>query len=269
MRVLTWNIWGIPTEGHRSRHLAQLEAIREADPDVVFLQEVWTREARRRLTSLRGYLALTHLTAPRARPRGGLLTLVRERIVQSPPRVSFHPYGRPLLPRPATFSGLVNTVAEFVAQKGIQHVEATLSGRRCHLLNTHLECPDAEVPSSQLDDVDNRRTRRQASQLAQFVSALKSPSVLVGGDLNLPVRSAGLQALLNQLATANGGAPITDLSAGVGPVELPLYDARIDFVLGNLLAPVERRAYLDPGTDIPGRLSDHPGVLVEGPLRQP
>ncbi len=269
MRVVTWNIWGIPTEGHRTRHSHLVQALRDADPDVAFLQEVWTRNALGRLESLPGYQAFRHLTCVRFTPRGGLVTLVRRALIQSKPQVRFHPYGRPWTPRPWTLPGVVNYIGEVVGNKGIQQVELTLAGRMCQLLNTHLVCPDTEVDSSQLDDVDNKRLLSQAAQIGAFIGTLREPAILLGGDFNVPVDTPGYHELLRLLNQSANGHPVRNLSQGVGPVDLPQYNAPIDFVFGNLLAEVLKRRYIDPGDRIPGRMSDHPGVLVEGSLEAP
>jgi endonuclease/exonuclease/phosphatase family metal-dependent hydrolase len=266
MRVLTWNIWGIPTEGHRSRHAALVRALVAVDPDVAFLQEVWTHNALGRLESLEDYHCLRHLTALRRTPRGGLVTLVRRSLVNGSPKLAFHPYGRPLTPRPWSLSGVINYIGEVVGNKGIGHVELELAGHRCHLLNTHLVCPDTEVDSSQLDDVDNERLIRQAAQIGELIGTLQPPAILMGGDFNVPTGTDGYRELLRLLNASSNGRPVEDLSVGLGPVDLPQYDAPIDFVFGNLLKTVAERRYIDPGASVPGRMSDHPGVLVVGSL---
>lgn len=266
MRVVTWNIWGIPTEGYRTRHAAMARTLAAADPDVAFLQEVWNHTALGRLEKLEGYQAFYQRTNIRFTPRAGLVTLVRRSLITSTPRLAFHPFGRPLTPRPWTLAGLVNFVGEFVGNKGIQHVDVELAGQRCHLLNTHLVCPDTEVDSSQLDTVDNERLLVQAAHIGGFITTLPDPKLLLGGDFNVPVNTPGYREVLRLLNTSSNGAAVRDLSEGVGAVDLPQYDAPIDFLFGNLFDRVNTRRYVDPGSAIPGRMSDHPGVLVEGSL---
>lgn len=126
LRLLTFNVWGLPSwingaSGQRFPHIADgIEGLR---PDVVALQEVWTRQARAAVPAQDGWWM--------ARPAGswcyfrrcGLVTLSRHRIVSG----EFRPFRRAQWPDALVCKGAMKTTIELAA------------GVRINLWNVHLQ----------------------------------------------------------------------------------------------------------------------------------
>ena len=206
LRVLSWNVHGMPFDGSVERRTANIVSkIREMQPDVVLLEEVWldAYAARFMCEARDAYQAVPELPTVRSGPfaafghrRGGLLALIKRngpwRLDGSvAPRFTEYAESSPWY----YFDQL-----DGIAGKGVQSLAVTDGARRVVLLHTHVQTaypgrgePYEEVRSSQL-----------AELLAQAREA-SGDAVLVVGDLNVRPEETRLYGMLT--------AELADLTA--------------------------------------------------------
>ena len=254
LRVLTWNVHGIPFVSARpARRLRNVaDAIRAQAPDVVLLQEVWAHAYAELLSRrLAGAYRLTRAYGcGRPYPCGGLVVLVRVASgwVASPP--SFVPF---------TAHASWRRLREWdgIAKKGMLLVRLTRGGRTIGVVDTHLQ---TRYPEHRHSYTTVRR--RQLEQLRATVDTFGRDPVIVGGDLNTaPNDPSGLYA---SHVTALGDDTAAALRAVCPacstrtPPKLPRW---IDYVLTRGLA-VTPSVTLIENTTIDTPYSDHHGVLV-------
>jgi endonuclease/exonuclease/phosphatase family metal-dependent hydrolase len=165
MRIVTLNVWcpnlfGIVKAKRIGPRLDLIESeLRRLKPDIVCLQEVWDRRARRRLRAvLPDFESYLPPCVPRWQPWGsGLLTLSRYPIV----RRRFTP-----MPRPTRRK-------EAIARKGVAATHHRLpDGRIIGVLNVHNGLLGTEA-----------RRAAQADTIAAAARDLPDPAI-VAGDMN-------------------------------------------------------------------------------------
>ena len=189
MRVMTWNLWWRFGPWHE-RQAAIAQVITDQQPDIVFLQEVWSDgddSAARRLAELLEYdFALTD--DPFAHRRNGDPGFHNAIVSRWPLLdVASHP-----LPR-----------ADGAAshRRALSAAVVTPSGRRWPIVSTHLEHRFDESLARQ----------RQCESLLAIVSGIRAepevaPPAIVGGDFNAPPDSDEIRML-----TGRSAAPVTGL----------------------------------------------------------
>ncbi len=170
---LSWNVHGLPFRATRERLRRVAACIGGHRPDLVLLQEVWSRAYAHILTSALepDYHAAF---APRrfaSAPRGGLVTLVRRESGWHAGPVWFEHY-RTSAPWFRLHEG------DGISGKGILAVELRRSTERLVAVNTHLQ---AQYGDRRYTDI----RRAQLAQLAAFLErAGAGSSLLLAGDLN-------------------------------------------------------------------------------------
>ncbi len=224
--VLTFNVFQLRLKGSRRRAALALQTIRQADPDIIVLNEVFNRPARALVGRLRsaGYHATPHLggfgrgwTGVSGRPRGlrrifggGVYILSR-------------------IPIEAQRQHIYRTVAprttEVLSNKGAVLVALRCAGERLWLVGTHLHA----------DEHGSRHAERmgQLAELRAFVAATvpTGETLILAGDLNVEYYSAD-------------GQPGTDIQEASRAVGAPLAgDAIHDFTFDGTTNPLTRKDY--------------------------
>jgi endonuclease/exonuclease/phosphatase family metal-dependent hydrolase len=177
LKLVTYNVWGLPSWMTGARHGRYLRIARELerlDPDIIFLQEAWTGEARK--------AAPAHSRWSIARAAGqhtffqqcGLLTLSRFPILGG----DFYPFSRAAFP-----DSFVN--------KGALKVTVRLPGGQVlNVWNVHLQ--DGGSPELRESQVRELVARVQAAQDGQVAD-------VVGGDFNCTPESRLCRELAQSL----------------------------------------------------------------------
>jgi endonuclease/exonuclease/phosphatase family metal-dependent hydrolase len=210
-RVMTWNI----AAGHGDLSKTA-EIIREADPDIVALQEVdahWEKRSNfaDQPAELGKALGMHVRFGPIYQLPGDGPSPLREfgvAILSRHPIVEFHNHS---LPRLSTQPG---AATEPALMPGFPETVVDIRGARVRVFNTHLDYrADPRVRELQV-----------AGTVARF-DAAKGPMILMG-DLNAPPHAAELAPLLRRLRDAWPGGPDTGFTY---PAAAPL--RRIDYIL--------------------------------------
>lgn len=250
LAVLSWNVHGLPLHAAPERLRRVAAWIEERQPDLVLLQEVWSRGYReilaRALAPAYDAVSATHPLG--ALPRGGLLTLGRRRRLRLG-RARFEAY-RSSAPWYRLGEG------DGLSGKGALAVEVEADDLSLVAVNTHLQ---AQYGERRYGDV----RRAQLEQLAAFVAAAAAGRpLLLAGDLNTEageelygthVVPLGLD-LTAEERRARGGTTCFDRRGG--------RSEWIDYVVLRgegtpaKLERIENRAPDDP-------FSDHDGLYVE------
>ncbi len=161
VRVVTWNLHGLPFTGSARRFMAASDLVVSKRPDFILIQEVWTRSGARQLQerfAKAGYaMAATGSFAPIR--LGGLLVFVNASQWQIKKKRSAE--------YTVTASPLRLWESDGLAGKGILIVEVVSADARHHLtlVNTHLQAEYgakryAMVRKAQLDQLE-REVRTQ------------------------------------------------------------------------------------------------------------
>jgi len=256
LRVLTWNLHAIPFIAPRpTARLHNVAAkIREQQPDVVLLQEVWAHPYARLLaTDLAGEYRVTAATGcGRPFPCGGLAVLVRvgSGWVASAP--TFVPYD-------ATAPWYRLFEWDGLAKKGMLLVQLTRGDATLAVLDTHLQ---TEYTRYGRDYTPIRRA--QLEQLARtLTTTFGDRPAIVGGDFNTsPGERSGLYE--SHMASL-GDDRTTELRIACGECgtrpNLPRPARWLDHVFTRGLAATASAARIvNEAIDQP--FSDHDGVLV-------
>jgi endonuclease/exonuclease/phosphatase family metal-dependent hydrolase len=255
LRVLTWNVHGIPfVAPHTTRRLRNVAAkIREQQPDVALLQEVWAHAYARVLErALAGQYRLVRATGcRRPYPCGGLIVLVRVASgwAASPPTfVPFEAAGR--WHRLREFDG--------IAKKGMLLIRLARGEQTIGLVDTHLQSRYAEYGHGYVGV-----RRGQLEQLrATVAAAFAAEPVILAGDFNVaPQEASGLY--ISYVANL-GDDRTTAFRAGCpecGTRSVPKRPRWIDYVITRaLVADATLARFTNDGPDDP--FSDHEGLLV-------
>jgi endonuclease/exonuclease/phosphatase family metal-dependent hydrolase len=254
LRVLSYNVWGIPYVtpewAHRAPEIGR--AIAALAPDVVGLQEVWQRSDADTIAAAAGLPHHVYFDAP---GRAGLLILSRWPI--DDPRLDVFPLN-------GNLHFLAGLHTDWLAGKGVATARIRTPAGPLPFLDTHLISRNSDLP---LGIATARRL--SAHRLTQIHRVL--------GALEHVRAGAALPALLTGDFNARLGSPEMDLLLGAGRVRVASA-ARIDFVLAGD-APghdvTVRKTAIAPSGTIPGAngvttvpLSDHDGVVADLTLRR-
>jgi endonuclease/exonuclease/phosphatase family metal-dependent hydrolase len=160
LTILTYNVWGLPlwlNHEPRARYVRIASDLEHLHPDLVLLQEVWTKSAAAVVPTNGGWLVAQ---APSANffHRNGLMILSRLPVIGA----EFHAFRKAAFP-------------DSIVRKGALKVTVQApGGQRFNIWNVHLQ---ADAP---------RVRRRQIEQLATWVRDAHDCQAadLVGGDFN-------------------------------------------------------------------------------------
>lgn len=244
LRVLSWNVWGLPTVSAYmpERMRALPDAIASFAPDVVVLQELWEEQEGAKLArglGRHGYAYTEHLVKTPA-GKTGLFIASRRALT----RAEFHPF---------TFGRTPHTLwhLDWMASKGVgRWIVATPLGGVV-IANTHLQAQyatdtyDAERLSQAIEillshrDPQNRPTiiagdfnsdpgdvpRTTLGDLGRLTDASDAPSpdtVFVRNGTGLSIRVLEAREVLTEHYALDNGerAPLSDHAAVLVDVEL-------------------------------------------------
>jgi endonuclease/exonuclease/phosphatase family metal-dependent hydrolase len=244
LRVLTWNVWGLPafSTNLEARMAALPAAIAKLDPDLVLLQEIWAESdglTVKRGLERHGYRYASHL----AHTEYGMTGLFTASKLPLKP-VGFLPFA----------SGRIGHSIwhlEWIASKGVGSFLLETPLGELQVQNTHLQA------QYETDAYDAERLS-QASEIVLMQKAQALPLVL-GGDFNTGSDEPPRKALLDLLAlrdTMPSPRPDTIFVRDGVEVAVRLVDSRE--------LPMEA-VRLENGAM--SELSDHPIVLADLELR--
>jgi len=248
LTLLTYNVWGLPhwmNHAPRARYARIASGIERLHPDLVLLQEVWTKPAAAVAPTNAEWL-VAQAGSPNFFRRNGLMVLSRLPIVGG----EFHPFSHAAFP-------------DSVVRKGALKVTLrTASGRRLNVWNVHLQ---SDAP---------RVRMRQIEQLTAWVREAEDGQVadLVGGDFNSTPDSPEFQRLSRELGpTAHelARAPFAPTYDGLSPD--PKQAQTIDYLFIRPRAPMDRLEAAPKlvltNPDPRQRCSDHVALQVDLRLR--
>ncbi len=269
LRVLTLNVWGLPPGLARHREI-RMRAIGErfiasaeddSSPDVIALQEVWTRGARQILVAAgrrAGYNSLWHREA--AFGGSGLLVMSRLPIL----RADFTQYRLAGLPQRIQH-------ADYYGGKGFASLDLDTPLGPVSLITSHLHANYS--PRIEEDEYIGIRAA-QVVELAAHIHGLDTPVVALG-DFNTREGEAAYEILLGlsglrdlaveldrRQATCMAPHPYRQADAEAERIDLIL--SRRGRGLGIREQAIERR--FDETLDFEGAAgsySDHAGVFAE------
>lgn len=248
LNVASFNVWGLPywLNGASSDRFPKIaRQLAELGPDVVLLQEVWTRQSLAVLSEQAKGSARTWWTAS-ARRKGtflgqsGLLTLSRYPIESA--TISYFSAAR---------------LPDTVMNKGALKITITMApGQRVNVWNVHLQ--DGGTPQV---------SARQMAELIQWVNAAEDGQVadIVGGDFNFTPDSEAFR----QFAAAIGPsaaqlAHSTPQPTWDGLDAAPGRGQTLDHIFVRLRQPASRiqaqQLRLFAADRREERLSDHMGI---------
>ncbi|MCA9382675.1 endonuclease/exonuclease/phosphatase family protein [Candidatus Dojkabacteria bacterium] len=174
--ILTYNIFGLPfgTKRYSERMKKIATEIAKLDPDIICLQEAWTRSTKQRLIKT---LAKTghkyHHFDKGIIPAVGLLTISRFPIVKSR-----------LVKAKYIFYGFNDSVFEFFGRKGYQINELEIYNQRIYVINVHLEVKwdYKDVRGEKLDKL--KTNIENDKELIEEIEKLGDNKIIVAGDFN-------------------------------------------------------------------------------------
>lgn len=212
--VLTFNVFQLQFKGSRPRAQLALQAIEQADPDIIVLNEVFNRPGRALVSQLRaaGYSATPYLGG-----FGGAWTGVSGRRRGLRRLLGGGVYILSRFPIEAQHQHIYRAVArhttEVLSNKGAVLVPLRPKGERMWVVGTHLHA----------DERGNRHRERMAqlAELRAFVAATvpAGEPVVLAGDLNVEYYAAdadgrpGPRGTDWQEASCAVGAPIASAGA--------------------------------------------------------
>lgn len=252
LRILTFNVWGLPawingaSPNRYGRIARELEFL---DPDVVLLQEVWTRRAVGVVPRQPTWSVATSTGQTAFFRRNGLMVMSRFPIVGG----EFHPF------RTAAFP-------DSLVRKGALKITLELpDARRINVWNAHLQAGDAPAVR-----------RRQIDRLLQWVHSARDGQVadVVGGDFNCTPDSVEFETLTREL-----GPTVNQVSQSG---HFPTYDGlslrpeaarTLDYIFirarSGVAPSCARPRVAFAAEDPAARLSDHLGLQVSVRLTPP
>jgi endonuclease/exonuclease/phosphatase family metal-dependent hydrolase len=240
LRVLTWNVWGLPVVSTNlvARMLALPSAVAKLEPDIVLFQEIWAESDGDRVRqglARHGYAYTSHL-AHTEHGMTGLFAASKLPLKD----VGFLPFA----------SGRIGHSIwhlEWIASKGVGRYLVQTPLGELEVQNTHLQ--------AQYDtDLYAAERLSQASEILMLRQNRALPLVL-GGDFNTGSEELPRQALLDLVAlsdTTPSPRPDTIFVRSGATTEIRVVEAR------QALTEAVR---LDNG--VTAVLSDHPAVVVD------
>src|SRR5262245_44231652 len=177
LRMGSFNIWGLPGWMNRassSRYTRIARELESLHPDLILLQEVWTKRALRSAPTGPEWFTARGSGQANFFQENGLLTISRHPILGG----EFHPFHAAALP-------------DYLVKKGALKVTIELpGGQRLNVWNVHLQAGNAQATRS-----------RQIAELVTWVRAASDGQVadVVAGDFNCTPDSAQYQTLLEQI----------------------------------------------------------------------
>jgi endonuclease/exonuclease/phosphatase (EEP) superfamily protein YafD len=256
VRVVTWNLHAIPfvTTNPMARVGNVALKIREQQPDVVLLQELWTYAYPRRLARLlQGEYRLTSAVGcGRPFPCGGLAVLVR---IASGWRASDPTF----VPFDAVAPWYRLTEGDAIAKKGALLLHLTRGDAALGVLDTHLQTGYIRY-GRDYSDVQ----RQQLAQLSRILPEhFGAGPVILGGDFN--IARGDVSGLYATAVAALGDDRTWELGAacgGCGTHRSLIRPGRgLDYVLTRNLTATAT-ATLIPNETADQPFSDHDGLLV-------
>lgn len=240
LRVLTWNVWGLPafSTNLEARMAALPAAIAKLDPDVVLLQEIWAESDGVTVKAgleRHGYRYSSHL-AHTEHGMTGLFTASKLPLRH----VGFLPFATGRI-------GHSIWHLEWIASKGVGSFLLQTPLGEVQVQNTHLQ---AQYET----DAYGAERLAQASQIALMQKGAALPIVL-GGDFNTASEELPRKALLDLVSlrdTVPSPNPDTIFVRDGSTVAIHLVESR------ELPMDAVR---LDNGVTAP--LSDHPAVVAD------
>ncbi len=264
LRVLTFNVWGLPTAPDRLARIQHFAHVLASGVfDLVGLQEVWLEPDRRALidAAAAGGLAHAHVVGP-GRVGSGLVLLSRYPLTDAAfTRYSLN--GDPF-------------VADHYVPKGIAFARADTPLGVLDVYLTHAIAQHAH------DDARDRYLPHRIAQMAEFALHVNARStdrpVIALGDFNVRPDELGYRALaalggLTDCFTALHPGDPGDTYSEANPYNVDRRTRRLDYIFvraggGVALTPRTVEVVLthvpdeSPGPPLPA-YSDHYGVLAE------
>jgi endonuclease/exonuclease/phosphatase family metal-dependent hydrolase len=241
LRVLTWNVWGLPavSTNLEARLAALPDAIAKLEPDIVLLQEMWGERDGDRLAlqlKQRGYAHVSHL-AHTEYGMTGLFTASKLPLKD----IGFYPYA----------SGRVGHSfwhLEWIASKGIGSYEVQTPLGPLEVRNTHLQAQY---------DTDGYAAERLSQVSEILVTDTDQPrrALVLGGDFNTGSEEFARQTLLDLGGlrdTTPSPEPDTVFVRNGGTIAVRIVGTRHAFTEPVLLQ-----------NGVTTVLSDHPAVIVD------
>jgi len=246
LMVLTYNVWGLPSwmnHEPKARYAAIASDLERLHPDLVLLQEVWTKSAAAVAPTNGGWLVARAPSANFFR-RNGLMVLSQLPICGG----EFRPFSQSAFP-------------DSIVRKGALKVTIqTHGGQRLNVWNVHLQSDAPKV------------RRLQIQQLAAWVRDTDDGQTadLVGGDFNSTPDSPEFQQLsreLGQTAHEFAHLPFSPTYDGLSPD--PEEAQTLDYLFIRPRTPLDKvqaaPAIRFTNPDLRQRHSDH--VALEVALR--
>jgi endonuclease/exonuclease/phosphatase family metal-dependent hydrolase len=245
LRIVSFNVWGLPgwmNGASAQRYSLIARQLEELQPDLVLLQEVWTKEARASAPSGRQWSTAWSSGQANFFKENGLLTISRNPILGG----EFHPFHASAFP-------------DSLVKKGALKVTIQIGdGLRLNVWNVHLQAGLADTTRS-----------RQITELVHWVQDAHDGQIadLVAGDFNCTPDSPQYQTLFQQIGPSvqsisgePGFTTFDGLSSKPGAGET------LDHAFIRILSSVEGvKASPRPiftAESMKDRFSDHLGVEV-------
>jgi endonuclease/exonuclease/phosphatase family metal-dependent hydrolase len=217
LNILTYNVWGLPSwmnHAPRARYARIAGDLERLHPDLVLLQEVWTKSAAAVAPANGGWLVALAPSANFFR-RNGLMVLSRLPISG----VEFHAFSQAAFPDSMVRKGALKVTVQAPA------------GQRLNIWNVHLQ---SDAPQVRL---------RQIEQLAGWVREADDGQAvdLVGGDFNSTPDSPEFKRLSRELGqTAQEVAHLPFLPTYDGLSPDPKMAQTIDYLFIRPRAPINQ-----------------------------
>jgi endonuclease/exonuclease/phosphatase family metal-dependent hydrolase len=245
VRIVSFNVWGLPAWMNGAsavRYPRIAQQLEELQPDLVLLQEVWTKKARASSPAGREWSTAWSSGQANWFHENGLLTISRHPIVGG----EFHPFRAAALPDSLVKKGALKVTVEMA------------DGFRLNVWNVHLQAGGSDAIRS-----------RQIAELVSWVHAAHDGQIadLVAGDFNCTPESPQYQALSQQIGPSvqaisgeTGFTTFDGLSArpGAGKILDHAFIRVVSAVEGVKASP---RAVFT-AERLKDRLSDHLGVDI-------
>jgi len=246
LRVVTYNIWGMPTwiSGASPDRYAQIaEELERQNADIILLQEVWSRRSHQAVPAGGEWSVASAEPFSCFFRRNGLVCLSRFPVVQG----EFRPFRSAAWP-------------DSLVEKGALKITVELGdSRRLNVWNVHLQAGRS-----------TRARSRQIGELAAWVSQARDGQIadIIAGDFNCTPESSEYDQLVRELGQdvcglGNQRHFATHFGAGSKPGEA----STLDYVFVRARRPsLAFRAGFEPviGADQTGEwLSDHLGLGVD------
>jgi endonuclease/exonuclease/phosphatase family metal-dependent hydrolase len=177
LRIVSFNVWGLPgwmNGASADRYPRIAQQLEQLQPDLVLLQEVWTKKARAASPAGREWSTAWSSGQANFFHENGLLTVSRHPILGG----EFHPFRASGLPDSLVKKGALKVTIEVA------------DGVRLNVWNAHLQAGGADAIRS-----------RQVAELVGWVYASQDGQIadLVAGDFNCTPESPQYQALCQQI----------------------------------------------------------------------